>query len=125
MRAGSQGGEGGGVDEQLGAAMQLITRSLYDHPALYRLAMRLSYRREYPERYELLADQIASPGDVLELCCGDLALHDSLRDRGLVKSYRGLDLNPGMLIRARRRGVDVRSVDVRRLDPLPSADVVV
>ncbi len=98
--------------------------SIYSYPVLYRLAMRLAYGSEYHERCQLLADQIAGPSDVLELCCGDLVLHDHLLRRGLIRSYCGLDINPGMLALAHRRGVHVETADLRAMT-VPRAEVIV
>jgi hypothetical protein len=100
-------------------------RSIYRHPLLYRLAMRLAYRSEFRQRYALVADQIAEPSRVLEVCCGDLVLQAVLARRGLLRSYHGLEINPGMLKVARKRGIHVEAVDVRTIRVVPKADVVV
>ena len=65
--------------------------------------MRLAYRGEYEERYRLVADALGGPTDVLEVCFGDLALHDRLQRAGLLTAWVGIDLAPAMLARARRR----------------------
>jgi hypothetical protein len=103
----------------------LMAWSIYRHPSLYRLAMRVSYRGEYTERYTLLGNALSVPSDVLEVCSGDLALHDHLRRRGLLRSYRGLDISSAMVARARRRGVHVEAADLRAVRQLPRAEVVV
>ena len=99
--------------------------SIYHHPRLYEWAMRLAYGREYAGRYAAIAAEIGQSADMLEVCCGDLALHDRLQARGCIASYRGLDLAPAMVARGRRRGVDVRQCDVRAATEFPAADVVV
>lgn len=99
--------------------------SIYRHPRLYRLAMRAAYRSEYAERYARVAAQITAPSRVVELCCGDLRLHDHLARRGLLASYRGVDLNPSMVAHGQRRGISVQQADVRTLIHIPPADVVV
>ncbi len=101
------------------------SRSIYSHPYLYRLGMRLVYRSEYRQRYAMLAEQIAAPSQVLEVCCGDLVLHTVLERRGFLRSYQGLEINPGMLALARKRNVPVKPVDVRTSHALPKAEVVI
>src|SRR5207253_706872 len=54
-------------------ALAMVT--IYHSPTLYRLTTRIGYGPDYAARYTLIADVIRAPGDVLELCCGDLALH--------------------------------------------------
>src|SRR5439155_809818 len=74
---------------------------------------------------DLVADGIGHRGDVLELCCGDLALYQHLARRGLAGSYLGLEQSCAMLRLARRRGVDVRAFDVRAGGVLPTAAAVI
>jgi trans-aconitate methyltransferase len=97
----------------------------YQFPALYGLLMRLAYGRDYPARYELVAERIDRPDDILEVCCGHLGLYKHLARRGLVRSYVGLDRSPAVLRHARRRGVNVRAFDVRAGHTLPIVDTVV
>jgi len=99
--------------------------SIYRSPALYRLAMRLGYGGDYAARHALIGDRVGGPADVLEVCCGDLALHRHLARRALLRSYLGLEQSPAMLRLARRRGVDVRPFDVRSGAALPGAEVVI
>jgi trans-aconitate methyltransferase len=99
--------------------------TIYHFPALYRLAMRIGYGRDYAARYALIADRIGCPTEVLEVCCGDLALYRHLGARGLLKSYLGVDLAPAMLRLAARRGADVRAFDVRDGAALPAAEAVI
>lgn len=99
--------------------------TIYQFPALYRLAMRVGYGRDYAIRYALIADRIGEPDDVLELCCGHLGLYRHLARGGRLRSYVGLEQSPAMLSLARRRGVDVRAFDVRTGDALPAAGTVI
>ncbi len=99
--------------------------TIYRFPELYRLAMRIGYGGDYAARYALIGDRVTRPADVLELCCGDLALHRHLRHRGVLRSYVGLESSPAMLRLARRRGVDVRAFDVSTGRELPPAGTVI
>jgi len=99
--------------------------SLYRVPALYGLAMRIAYRRDYGARHALIADMVGRSTDVLELCCGDLELYRHLATRGLVRAYRGLEQAPAMLRLAQRRGVEVHAFDVRAGGELPRAETVI
>ena len=99
--------------------------SLYRFPALYGLAMRIAYRQDYGARHALIADMIGRSTNVLELCCGDLALYRHLVSRGLVRAYVGLEQSPAMLRLGTRRGVEVRPFDVRASTELPRAETVI
>jgi len=99
--------------------------SIYNHPAVYRLGMRLSYRSEYRERYSLLAEYVGRPSHVLEVCCGDLVLHGQLARRGLLRSYRGVERSPSMVALAHRQGVRVDRLDLRAAAELPRAEIVI
>lgn len=69
-----------------------------------------------------VADRVAAlvpPGtDVLDAGCGTGLVGAALRERGF-RSIDGLDLSPGMLRRARRRGAyhDLGPADLRQLTP--------
>ncbi|MBI2560880.1 MAG: class I SAM-dependent methyltransferase [candidate division NC10 bacterium] len=99
--------------------------TIYQVPALYRLLMRLGYGPDYAARYALVAARIGEPDDLLEVCCGHLGLYRHLARRGLVRSYVGLEQAPAMVRLARRRGIDVRAVDVRAGGALPAAATVI
>jgi hypothetical protein len=99
--------------------------SVYRFPALYGLGMRLAYRGDFPARYALVAAQLPGPTHVLEVCYGDLRLHDHLQREGLLLSYVGLDGAPAMVARGRARGLDVRIADLRARPRLPEADTVI
>ena len=99
--------------------------TIYQFPALYRLAMRVGYGGDYEARHALIADRIGEADDVLEPCCGPLGLYRHLARRGLVGSYVGLEQSPAMLRLARRRGVDVRAFDLRAGGALPAAGTVI
>lgn len=102
-----------------------MSLSIYHFPLLYRLAMRVAYGAEYADRYALIADQFRQPAHVLEVCCGDLLLHEHLQRRGLLRSYTGLEMSSAMLARGQARGIDVRAFDVRAGGELPRAEIVV
>src|SRR5947208_14121338 len=55
--------------------------SLYRFPALYGLAMRIAYRHDYGAPHALIGDMIGRATNVLELCCGDPALHHHIANR--------------------------------------------
>src|SRR2546422_6665149 len=83
--------------------------TIYHSPTLYRLTTRIGYGPDYAARYTLIADVIRAPGDVLELCCGDLALHRHLEARGLLKSYIGLEHSGAMLKRSEEHTSELQS----------------
>jgi glycosyltransferase involved in cell wall biosynthesis len=88
----------------------------------YDLAMRALYRGQYARLYADVAERIPAGASVVDVCCGTARLHRDLRDRA--GSYLGLDVNPHLVMAARRRGARVRRADVRT-DPIPPADYVV
>jgi glycosyltransferase involved in cell wall biosynthesis len=89
----------------------------------YDLVMRALYGRQYASLYGDVAWRIPAGASVVDVCCGTARLYrDHLR--GQVGSYLGLDVNPHLVMAARRKGVPVRHFDVRT-DPIPVADYVV
>src|SRR5207247_11450283 len=100
-------------------ALAMVT--IYHSPTLYRLTTRIGYGPDYAARYTLIADVIRAPGDVLELCCGDLAPHRHLEARGLLKSDIGLEHSGAMLTLAPRHRADDRTsaVPSGSCDPAP------
>ena len=63
------------------------------------------------ETLAFLDAHLPEPGSrVLEVGCGDGALAASLGDRGFM--VRGIDVDPGMVSRARERGVDAHEADL-------------
>jgi hypothetical protein len=89
----------------------------------YDLVMRALYGRKYASLYGDVARRIPAGASVVDVCCGTARLYrDHLR--GQVVSYLGLDVNPHLVMAARRKGVPVRRFDVRT-DPIPVADYVV
>ncbi len=96
---------------------------IYWHPLLYQMTIRLLYGRHYRARYAELATRIAAGSNVVDLCCGDCRLFTQ-ELRGVVKTYLGLDLNQGFVQWATRRGIPAQVWDFR-VDPVPTADVIV
>jgi len=89
----------------------------------YDLAMRGLYRGQYGRLYADVASRIPTGASVVDLCCGTAKLYrDHLRGRA--GSYLGLDVNPHLVMAARRHGARVRRSDVRT-EPIPPADYVV
>jgi len=97
--------------------------TVYSHPFLYHLAMRLLYGRQFTGRYEVISSQIPDRSQVVEVCCGDCYLYTHYLKRKQV-DYLGLDINPLFLDYARKKGVSVRRFDLWK-DPIPSAEIVV
>lgn len=96
---------------------------IYRHPFLYSLTMRALYGRGFEERYRALDALVPDGATVFEACAGDCRLYENyLKPRGI--SYRGSDLNPTFVAHARRRGIAMDLLDLRK-DPLPKADVVI
>ena len=92
---------------------------VYWHPLIYKLAMRLLYGKNYGIRYEELAKEIGGLR-VLDLCCGDCELANYI-DKN---HYSGIDINPGFVKSARKRGLNVEQGDIRRIE-FPKTDCIV
>jgi len=80
---------------------------IYWHPGLYRLALKIIYRKSYKRRFDFLAKEIGKL-KVLDIGCGDCQLHDYLEDW----QYTGVDLNKNFVKNARKRGVEAQLMDV-------------
>lgn len=90
---------------------------IYWHPAIYRAALKLLYGRQYRDRYRVIAEEVGGD-DILDLCCGDCAL------AGYVKSYKGIDFDEGFVRSARKKGIDVRHLDIAA-QKIPQAQCIV
>ena len=92
---------------------------IYWHPALYTCVMRVLCRDGMGKKYEYLRKEIADLR-VLDIGCGDCYLSRYItRDH-----YSGLDINKAFVLAAQKKGLDVKTFDLRR-DPVPEADVIV
>ena len=98
---------------------------IYRSASMYEVAMCALYGRHHRERFRAVADWVPAGAAVVELCCGPGSLYlRHLRPR--VRSYIGLDANPGFVAGLQARGVDARLIDLIDGDrPLPRADVAI
>jgi hypothetical protein len=97
--------------------------TIYAHPPLYQLVMRLLYGEHFRGRYEAIAAEIPDGSRVVDVCMGDAALYlRCLKSKSI--SYIGLDRSLAMVRWARKRGIDARQFDITRAQP-PNCDVAV
>jgi SAM-dependent methyltransferase len=100
------------------------TSLIYKSAEIYELAMLLLYGRHYPSRYRAIAELISSGSSVLDLCCGPALLYQRYLRKKSVQ-YTGLDINPKFIDRLSKQGGCGKVWDLRKEDPLPSADYVI
>lgn len=99
-----------------------MTSAIYSSPFLYRWAMKLRFRDCYDARLEKVAAEIPHGAKVIDLCCGDCAIQELLRDNDI--DYLGIDISTRMVRKVAKRGIAVEAADVRTYEPPPS-DVVI
>lgn len=102
----------------------MSTSLIYKSAEIYELAMLLLYGRHYPSRYRAIAELISSGSSVLDLCCGPALLYQRYLRKKSVQ-YTGLDINPKFIDRLSKQGGWGKVWDLRKEDPLPSADYVI
>jgi len=92
---------------------------IYWHPALYTFVMKVLCASGLAKKYEYLKKEI---GDlrVLDVGCGDCYLSGFIPR----EQYSGLDINKTFVLAAQKKGLDVKTFDLRR-DAVPEADVIV
>ena len=95
---------------------------IYWHPAFYRMAMKLSYGKEYHLRYERLAAYIPEGANVFEVCMGDAYFYQNYLRKKNVK-YACCDINPVFVRRAKKLGVKSSLVNLFT-DKIPMTDYV-
>lgn len=102
----------------------MSTSIIYRSAHGYELVMRALYGAHYAARMRAIADQVPFGASVLELCCGPGTLYRRYLS-ARAGTYVGIDVNARFVSDLRRRGIDVRLLDLRRAEqPLPEADVV-
>jgi len=86
--------------------------------------MRLLYRRSYPASYDFVSSQIQSGAEVLDICCGDgLIGWKLLKPRGI--HYHGIDFNPAFIHAARKHGLTVDLLNVKKITQLPPSQITI
>lgn len=84
---------------------------------LYKLALRLSYRRRYRDRYLAVSKLIPDNVRVVDYCCGDAEIYTShLKHRNI--EYLGLDFNERFISAIRTRGVPCQTLNIRDAKPV-------
>jgi len=95
---------------------------IYRSAMLYNLLMRALYGKHFLDRYIAVSKQIPDGASVVDVCCGDCYLYRHfLQKRGI--RYIGLDNAPALIASGRRKGIDVRGIDLAN-EPLPQAEIV-
>lgn len=95
----------------------------YSHPLLYQALIRFLYRKNFNERYQLVADQIPAGASVADVCAGDAYLYFHYLKQKSV-SYIALDNSRNFGKWAVNQGVDYRNFNLFN-DDIPVVDVVV
>lgn len=98
---------------------------IYQHLLIYRFVMNLLYFGGYARRFKKVIALLDPLKDrsVTELCFGDIYIAQWCKENGV--KYIGLDINPHFVVGARRKGYDVRLVNLRAYTVLPRSEVVI
>jgi ubiquinone/menaquinone biosynthesis C-methylase UbiE len=98
------------------------TSLVYKSPFIYSLIMMFLYRKNYKDRFRVIAEEIKEGAKVLDVCCGDCALYTLfLKDK---VDYTGVDITESFINSAKKKSIDIISLDVS-CSELPQADYVV
>lgn len=85
--------------------------------------MRLLYWGFYQQRLQVVAEIIPPGSSIVDICAGDCSLlRHGLQNKPV--DYRAYDINPRFVQWAVKRGIPMKTIDVRN-DGVPSADCVV
>lgn len=96
---------------------------VYSNIHIYRFAMNLLYRGAYRQRFTNILKLVPpETRSLCELCFGDTIIAEWCRAQGV--RWTGIDINEGLIQRARKLGFDAFHGDVLSID-LPNADVFV
>lgn len=93
----------------------------YWHPFIYSFFIRMSYRKNYAERYKAIRDLIEDDSSLIDVCCGDCRVYTFLKDKKV--DYLGLDYNSFFIKWAHKRGIKARVFDIYK-DELPTSDYI-
>ena len=96
---------------------------IYWHPGIYHLAMKLSYKKKFEERYRNIEKIIPAGASVTEVCMGDAYLYRTYLSRKNVK-YTGLDINETFVKSAQKESINAH-VHNLLTDVIPASDYVV
>lgn len=92
---------------------------IYWHPLIYRIVMKFLYGTNDLLIYKEIAQE-AKFLDVLDVCCGDC----KLRKYVPLQKYAGIDISPGFVRSAKKKGLAVEQGDVRHI-MIPKKECIV
>ena len=93
---------------------------MYWHPKLYAFTMKLLYgTKMYYKRYEYIAREVDGLS-VLDVGCGDCYLANYIPK----ERYKGIDINSAFLKSARKKGLHVNYLDVKKQD-IPETECII
>lgn len=95
---------------------------VYWHPFFYRTAMKLSYGKQYYERFERLNSYFPEGASVFEICMGDAYFYQHYLAKKNVHYSCG-DVNPFFVNAAKRKGIDARAFNLFT-DAVPKTDYI-
>ena len=95
---------------------------VYWHPVIYQLCLRITFGRQFEERYQEVANFIPMGSYVVDICCGDCTMYRFLRKKKV--QYLGLDINPLFVRGLKKKRIPIRLFDVCR-DEIPSAEYII
>jgi len=95
----------------------------YWHPFIYKILMKLLFRKSYKARYTEIANLIKNNSSVIDICCGDAQLYSFLKNKNI--KYTGIDFNNVFLNHLRKKKIDVIHMDINQEKIPIKADYVV
>ena len=95
----------------------------YWHPVIYKILMKVLFKRNYKMRYLEIANLIENNSSVIDICCGDAQLYSFLKNKKI--KYTGIDFNNVFLDYLRNKKINVIHLDINKEDIPIKADYVV
>lgn len=80
--------------------------------------MRVLYGKNFRSRYETVAAMIPEGASVIDVCCGDCYIYGFLKKKHV--DYLGLDVQPGFVNHAVKKGIRAVTFDIKKTIPQPA-----
>jgi SAM-dependent methyltransferase len=81
------------------------------------------YKKNFHERYSIIAGLIPERAEIIDVCCGDCYIYFNYLKNKNVK-YLGLDINKTFITVAKKKGVRAEQFDLLN-DELPLSDYII
>jgi SAM-dependent methyltransferase len=95
----------------------------YRNYFIYKTISEILYKGRQKDKYMAAAEVVEEGATALDVCCGDAALIEYLKNKHV--DYSGMDINRMFVETAKSRGVNAMRADADKVAALPEADYVI